>query len=242
MSYEYVWIDGERVEVNVAQALQAMAAEFKRVFGYDLLVSSGTRTRAEQDYLYWGWINRLPGFNLAAKGGYSNHEESGPNGPRSVDLRDTGHDAGVTVIGSERSLWLRDNCHRWGFRNDGYGFSPKEAWHFTFTGRIGVPVVGVVADPKTISKGDDVLILISSSDSSDKVILKGRAYAAPLGQPLSILAADELLAYEWMRDHQAIPFRRHDWTGERIRAVVKTRGMHPYTGPAGRTDYTQVIY
>lgn len=137
MSYTYTRINGERVEANVANAFYAMAAEFKRVWGLDLIVSSGTRTREEQAYLYNGWINRLPGFNLAAPPGSSNHEEYGPTGPRALDLRDSGGDAGVTVIGSARSNWLAANSGRWGFRNAGHYFSPREGWHYEYTGSLG---------------------------------------------------------------------------------------------------------
>lgn len=130
MAYNYTTRNGQRVEVSVATAFDAMAAEFRRVFGLDLIVSSGTRTRAEQAYLWDGWINRRPGFNLAAKPGFSNHEESGPIGPIALDLRDSGSDAGVTVIGSARSNWLAANAPRWGFTNAGHFFSPREGWHY----------------------------------------------------------------------------------------------------------------
>lgn len=137
MGYQYTYINGQRVEVNVAAAFQRMRAEFKRVFGLDLLVTSGTRTRAEQARLYDGWRRRLPGFNLAAPPGKSNHEESGPRGPRALDLRDSGSDAGVTRLGSKRSNWLAANAPRFGFTPAGHRFSPREAWHYEYTGPIG---------------------------------------------------------------------------------------------------------
>ncbi|AVR56763.1 endolysin [Microbacterium phage Elva] len=131
MAYSYVIIDGQRVEVNIARQYRFMEAEFQRVFpGIDLIISSATRTRAEQDRLYYGWIHRLPGFNLAAPGGQSNHEEYGPIGPIALDLRDSGSNAGVTVIGSARSNWLAANSGRWGFTNAGHYFNPREGWHY----------------------------------------------------------------------------------------------------------------
>ena len=66
----------------------------------------------------------------------SNHQENGPRGPRALDLRDSGGDAGVTVIGSRRSIWARDNCGRFGFVNAGYSFNPREAWHFEYQGAL----------------------------------------------------------------------------------------------------------
>lgn len=139
MSYTYTVIDGQRVEVNVAVAFRKLAAAFKAKFGLELLVTSGTRTRAEQQYLYNGWINRLPGFNLAAAPGWSNHEESGPIGPRALDVRDSGSDAGVTVYGSVRAKWLRANASKYGFDPAGYNpnWSQIEPWHIEFSGRIG---------------------------------------------------------------------------------------------------------
>jgi len=130
MAYSYVIIDGQRVEVNIARQFRLMESAFAAATGCDLIISSGTRTRAEQEYLYNGWINRLPGFNLAAPPGSSNHEETGPIGPIALDLRDSGNDAGVTVIGSWRSNWLADNCDAWGFDNNGHYFWPREGWHY----------------------------------------------------------------------------------------------------------------
>lgn len=130
MAYSYVIIDGQRVEVNVARQYRLMEAEFARVFGLDLIISSGTRTREEQAYLYNGWVKRLPGFNLAAAPGNSNHEEYGPVGPIALDLRDSGQNAGILTIGSTRSNWLAANCGRWGFTAAGHTFSPREAWHY----------------------------------------------------------------------------------------------------------------
>lgn len=137
MTYQYASVDGCRVEVNVAAAFARLRAAFRDAFGLDLLVTDGTRTRPEQAELYEGWIQGRPGYSLAAPPGLSNHEESGPRGPRALDVRDSGSDAGVTRIGTVRSLWLRDNGPAHGFVAAGYGFSPPEAWHIEFTGPLG---------------------------------------------------------------------------------------------------------
>lgn len=136
MAYTYTNINGERVQTNVAQAFEQLRAAFKKQFGLDLIVSSGTRTREEQARLYDGWINRRPGFNLAAPPGKSNHEESGPRGPRALDLRDSGRDNGVTVIGTTRSNWLARNAPAYGFTPAGHFFNPREAWHYEYTGSL----------------------------------------------------------------------------------------------------------
>lgn len=138
MGYQYKTINGQRVQVTVAAAFELLRAAFKSATGHDLLVTSGTRTRAEQQRLYDGWTRRLPGFNLAAAPGMSNHEESGPRGPRALDLRDSGNDAGVTRIGSERSNWLAANAPRFGFTPAGHFFNPREAWHYEYTGSLEV--------------------------------------------------------------------------------------------------------
>ncbi len=137
MGYTYENINGQRVETNVARAFRALAADFKRETGCDLLITSATRTRAEQTHLYNGWINRLPGFNLAAAPGHSNHEESGPVGPRALDLRDSGSDAGVTRVGTRRSNVLVRLAAKHGFKNAGHSFRPVEGWHYEYTGKIG---------------------------------------------------------------------------------------------------------
>lgn len=134
MSFGYVTIDGERVEARVAADFNRMNNEFHAITGYWLHVNSGTRTTEEQAYLYNGWINGLPGFNLAAKPGYSNHEEGGPIGPRALDLSDSGADAGVMTIGSYRSNVLVSICGKHQFKNAGHYFNPREGWHYEWTG------------------------------------------------------------------------------------------------------------
>ncbi len=137
MAYEYTYRDGEMLEVHVAAAFDQMAAEFYRVFGLTLHVNSGVRTEAVQWDLYWNWVNRVPGYYLAAKPQDSFHCEVGPQGPRALDLRDSGNDAGVMTIGTTRNNWIRDNGPRWGFTLSGLTFNPPEGWHNHYTGAIG---------------------------------------------------------------------------------------------------------
>jgi peptidoglycan hydrolase-like protein with peptidoglycan-binding domain len=137
MAYEYTYRDGEMVEVNVARAFDQMAAEFYATFGLHLIVNSGVRTEQQQWDLYWNWVNRVPGYHLAAKPQDSFHCEVGPQGPRALDLRDSGNDAGVMTIGTQRNNWIRDNGPRWGFTLSGLTFNPAEGWHNHYTGPIG---------------------------------------------------------------------------------------------------------
>lgn len=134
MAYTYTTIDGQRVETNVADAYRKLEAAFKDRWGLDLLITSGIRTRAEQQALYDAW--KAGTGNLAAAPGQSNHEGGGPRGPRALDIRDSGGDPGVTRIGTARNNWIRDNCGRFGFDHAGLRFNPPEGWHIEYTGAL----------------------------------------------------------------------------------------------------------
>lgn len=132
MAYHYTQIDGKRVEVNVAAAFRKLNAAFQKAFpGVRLVVTWGTRTRAEQVALF----NKY-GFPQAAYPGTSNHEESGPRGPRALDIRDTGSNPGVTVSGTARANWIRANARKYGLDPAGYRFLKVEPWHIEYTGAL----------------------------------------------------------------------------------------------------------
>lgn len=158
MAFTFTYIDGQRVEWSTAQAFLRMRADFRKAFpGIDLRISRGSVTTPEQTtvflqryvtagnvrgrYVYdtrW-WDGRL-WYRVSSAGTVavprtSNHEIEGPNGPRSIDIRDTGADAGVTVRGSVRDRWMQNNAGEYDFENEGYNF--KESWHKTFRGVIG---------------------------------------------------------------------------------------------------------
>lgn len=157
VAYTYVYIDGKRVEYSVAEAFKRMASAFYRDTGCTLHIASGTRTSAEQiaifleryvtagnvrgRYVYdtrvWNGTRyyRISSAGTVAVPKTSNHEEAGPNGPRSIDIYDSGSSAGVTTRGSSRDKWMERNADTYGFENEGYNF--KEPWHKTFRGTIG---------------------------------------------------------------------------------------------------------
>jgi len=157
MAYSYTTRNGQRVEVNVAAALDRMNADFQRDTGCSLIVSSGTRTNAEQEAIFRAryviasqvngrrvydtrWWNGQLWYRISSAGTVappptSNHEEDGPNGPRSVDLRDSGADKGVMTRGTARDRWMEAHAGNYGFENEGYKFG--EPWHKTFRGNIG---------------------------------------------------------------------------------------------------------
>jgi LAS superfamily LD-carboxypeptidase LdcB len=73
---------------------------------------------AEQQALYRKYLNGTG--NLAAKPGYSNHQ----NGI-SVDI------GGINGYGTKAFKWMQQNAGRYGFINDVRG----EFWHWTYRGR-----------------------------------------------------------------------------------------------------------
>lgn len=139
-------IDGWPVAIAVAPYYLAMKAAFEARFpGIRLVISSGIRTYDEQVAIFTSrysvqWLGNGPygdvrwwrgrryvrhsGAGTVAQPGTSNHETG-----RSLDLRDTGADAGVSAsFSTARNLWLSANAHRWGFVHTGRNFG--EPWHF----------------------------------------------------------------------------------------------------------------
>lgn len=156
MAYTYTTINGERVQTDVANAFNNLKSAFRSAFGLDLIVSSGTRTTAEQRDIFLSrfraqgsgngpygdvrWYNgtryvRISSAGTVAVPGTSNHEEGGPIGPRALDIRDSGNNSGVTTAGNARSNWIRSNASRYGFNPAGYNFG--EPWHIEYTGSFG---------------------------------------------------------------------------------------------------------
>ena len=84
------------------------------------------RTRKEQEYLYDGWVRRLPGFNLAAPPGKSRHERG-----NALDLETgTAAQRWMCAGGDYRKVRggekLRAHQYGW-FRT-----VPNEPWHFEY--------------------------------------------------------------------------------------------------------------
>lgn len=129
MAFVYEMINGERVETHVAAAFRGWARDFKAATGYDMLISSGTRTKEEQQR---GYEDYLAGRTTVkwAKPSESSHCEIGPSGPRALDIRDTGADSGVTVKGSYRWNVAVRLGKKWGFTWGGWGVPDYEGWHF----------------------------------------------------------------------------------------------------------------
>jgi hypothetical protein len=145
---DWVFVDGQRLTPYMAYQINRLKADFRRIWGVDLLVSSGIRTSQEQidiflsryvtaanvrgRYVYdtrvWNGTRyyRVSSAGTVAVPSTSNHEVQGNNG--AVDLRDSGRDAGVMTANTPRANWLRNNAHNYDMEPEGYNF--REPWHY----------------------------------------------------------------------------------------------------------------
>ena len=181
MTKAFSRIDGWPVAVGIVDSYQGMAAAFQERFGVALVVTSGIRTYTEQvaiftdryrigarspygDYRWWNgsqW-GRVSGAGTVAQPGTSNHETG-----RSLDLADTGADAGVaSSFNSERNQWLSANCWRWGFTHTGRNF--REPWHFEQL-QVADPFLGR-GKPTSISPSDPGELLYGGSGAGGVIV------------------------------------------------------------------------
>ncbi|QFG10659.1 endolysin [Microbacterium phage Naby] len=117
-----VTIDGKSVAAGTGAAFGPLAEAFHAATGCTLHVRDGLRTIAGQ---WEAWNKYLAGGPLAA---YPTKDAPHVRGV-ALDVFDSGKDAGVTVAGTVRSNWLRDNAPRFGFKAVGLGFKKIEPWH-----------------------------------------------------------------------------------------------------------------
>ena len=112
-------VDGKKVEADTAKAYLRMKAAAAKD-GVNLNIVSGFRTMEQQQALWNGWQRRLPGYNPAAKPGYSNHQSG-----VALDLNTQGssrsHGTGKVYN------WLANNAHKFGFKR-----IPIEHWHWEY--------------------------------------------------------------------------------------------------------------
>lgn len=96
-------------------------------------LKSGFRTYPKQAYLYDGWRRRLPGFNLAAEPGFSNHQDG------------FAYDFAINAYeGNPRYDWLKRNGPRHGFVRT----VNKEPWHWEY--RPAIAQTGVYKTDRVI--------------------------------------------------------------------------------------------
>ncbi|MBX3259057.1 MAG: D-alanyl-D-alanine carboxypeptidase family protein [Labilithrix sp.] len=111
-SIDVIKIGGKRVSKPTGHAFLKMQ-QAAHSAGVRLTLSSGFRTNEEQKYFYNCYkTKKCNGGNLAAKPGYSNHQ----NG-RALDL--------------STSKWLANNAGKFGFKRT----VPSEPWHYEFGGK-----------------------------------------------------------------------------------------------------------
>ena len=85
--------------------------------GVPMPLKSGFRTYPKQEHLFDGWRRRLPGFNLAARPGFSNHQDG-----FAYDFAISGYE------GNPRYDWLKRNGPRHGFVRT----VNREPWHWEY--------------------------------------------------------------------------------------------------------------
>lgn len=106
----------ERIARSTVEPFAALVTAAMRD-GILLTLNSGFRSYPEQKYLYDGFVHGLPGFNKAAKPGFSNHQ----NGI-AFDISVPGGDGNPTYE------WLKLNATTFGFVRT----VNKEPWHWEF--------------------------------------------------------------------------------------------------------------
>ncbi len=106
--------NGKYMQADAAKNFVAMQKAAKAA-GINLGATSGFRTMAEQQALYQKHLNGTG--NLAARPGYSNHQ----NGI-SMDI------GGINSYSTKAYAWMKANAANFGFVNDVKG----EYWHWTY--------------------------------------------------------------------------------------------------------------
>jgi len=206
---------------NSAAAFEALNREFIAHFGYALPVIEAGRTRNRQNYLYQGYINHLPGFNLAAPPGHSVHEFG--------NAWDFG--GKCATHGTAEHNWLVATGPRFGIIWTGKNFSVVEAWHFEQNGLIvaghGTPIIEKKADP------DMPDYYHANGGSDDGLIVNGWVYKQVGDGPLLGISN---LEYEHVVVTQQRPVC-DTLSGNDIRIIAMLYGFAEYLPiPKGFTD------
>lgn len=109
-------LDIERLALNTIGAYAALVAAAAKD-GIQVTLNSGFRSYPEQKHLHEGFVRGLPGFNTAAKPGFSKHQ----NGI-AFDLSVAGGDGNPTYE------WLKRHATTFGFVRT----VSREPWHWEF--------------------------------------------------------------------------------------------------------------
>ncbi|QYC54364.1 lysin A [Microbacterium phage Pickles13] len=148
MADGWVYRDGQRLTPAMLHDFLALDADFARRTGEHLKISSGIRTDAEQERIWYDrmvlahqvngrrvyetrwWDGRL-WYRISSAGTVapprqSNHQIGGGR-KGALDIYDTGRDAGVLTRGSFRANVFDAIAPSYGYDSEGYGFG--ETWH-----------------------------------------------------------------------------------------------------------------
>ncbi len=141
------------LEPNSARAFEAMNQAAIRELGIPIDVFEAGRTWARQNYLYQGWINKLPGFNLALPAGMSIHEK--------YEAVDYGGPWGIP--GTREHNWLVARGPAFGWIWTGARFTHLEGWHFEQNGLVVAFTAAASITPITSTeKGSTVTLYYST--------------------------------------------------------------------------------
>ena len=135
---ELVTVEGKQMETKAGEALQQMVAGL-RATGMDIIIQSGYRTDADQEYLYNRQINRQGGDELKAATISAVPLTSEHQAGLAVDLSTDG-----TLLESfastEQGKWLKAHCAEYGYilrypkgKETVTGII-SEPWHFRYVG------------------------------------------------------------------------------------------------------------
>ena len=126
----YASKSGVYIAKEQEEAFLALREAAKRD-GIRIVLNSGFRSYDQQKYLYEGFQDGRPGFNSAARPGWSNHQSG-----IAFDIANTGGGR------SETYVWLSKNAHKFGFINSGRFFqNQRESWHWEYLGENNSRVV-----------------------------------------------------------------------------------------------------
>lgn len=195
MAKTVVRIDGQRVASGTAAAFKNMAKAFKKRWGLTLHIRSGLRTWQQQYNLWYKYKYQGGTYALHPSAAQAYHYEGNAHGGRSIDVYDSGSDAGVTVAGSVRANWLKANASKWGFWARGYTFSSREPWHYEYQGNVwagGSPSGGSTSKQKgffgmarksagrskslKLKKGDTIIPLENRVNSPTSILVGKKAH------------------------------------------------------------------
>ena len=107
----------ERIAVDTVEQYIAMSQAALENDDVNVQLNSGFRSYGEQKLLWEGFTKGLPGFNRAAKPGFSNHQ----NGV-AFDIAVSGGSGNLTYD------WLKDNATSFGFLRT----VSREPWHWEY--------------------------------------------------------------------------------------------------------------